>query len=272
MECIWLSANKVDDPRAYYTQWSKSEEKNKCHIIYSTHIWNLERWHREAMETQRTDLWMQRGKERVGQIERAAWKHRCYQMQNQITSGNSLYDTGSRNPELCDDTQGGVVGGGRGLKRKGTRVCLPLIHADVWQRATWHCKAVILRVKVNTFEFKKREIWLPRAMRQGCSIAFTVSSELRLFPVGQSRSTGRKTCLHSQFIWLWKWVMSYFFHFSLIPPFRVSSHSLQSYQRGPHENRGQDFPGGPEVKNSPSNAGDTGSIPGLGRFHMLWDD
>ena len=30
----------------------------------------------------------------------------------------------------------------------------------------------------------------------------------------------------------------------------------------------QDFPGGAVVKNSPANAGDTGSIPGLGRFHM----
>ena len=32
----------------------------------------------------------------------------------------------------------------------------------------------------------------------------------------------------------------------------------------------QDFPGGPVVKNLPANAGDTGSISGLGRFHMLW--
>ena len=31
----------------------------------------------------------------------------------------------------------------------------------------------------------------------------------------------------------------------------------------------QDFPGGPVVKNLPANAGDTGSIPGLGRSHML---
>ena len=32
-----------------------------------------------------------------------------------------------------------------------------------------------------------------------------------------------------------------------------------------------DFPGGPEVKNPPANAGDTGSIPApaQGRFHML---
>ena len=30
----------------------------------------------------------------------------------------------------------------------------------------------------------------------------------------------------------------------------------------------RDFPGGPVVKNPPSNAGDMGSIPGLGRSHM----
>ena len=30
-----------------------------------------------------------------------------------------------------------------------------------------------------------------------------------------------------------------------------------------------DFPGGAVVKNPPANAGDTSSIPGLGRSHML---
>ena len=29
-----------------------------------------------------------------------------------------------------------------------------------------------------------------------------------------------------------------------------------------------DLPGGPVVKNPPANAGDMGSIPGSGRFHM----
>ena len=32
----------------------------------------------------------------------------------------------------------------------------------------------------------------------------------------------------------------------------------------------EDFPGGPMVKSPPACARDTGSIPGLGRFHMLW--
>ena len=33
---------------------------------------------------------------------------------------------------------------------------------------------------------------------------------------------------------------------------------------------GLHFPGGPVVKNPPANPEDTGSIPGPGRFHMLW--
>ena len=33
----------------------------------------------------------------------------------------------------------------------------------------------------------------------------------------------------------------------------------------------QDFPGGPVVENPPTKAGDTVSIPSLGRFYMLLD-
>ena len=32
------------------------------------------------------------------------------------------------------------------------------------------------------------------------------------------------------------------------------------------------FPGGSEVKNLPANAGDTGSVPGPERSHMLWSN
>ena len=34
----------------------------------------------------------------------------------------------------------------------------------------------------------------------------------------------------------------------------------------------RDFPGGAVVKNPPANTGDPGSIPGLGRSHMLWSN
>ena len=36
------------------------------------------------------------------------------------------------------------------------------------------------------------------------------------------------------------------------------------------KNVSKDIPGGPVVKNPPANAGNTGSIPGLGAFHILW--
>ena len=29
MECIWVSSNEVDEPRAYYTKWSKSEREKQ---------------------------------------------------------------------------------------------------------------------------------------------------------------------------------------------------------------------------------------------------
>ena len=38
------------------------------------------------------------------------------------------------------------------------------------------------------------------------------------------------------------------------------------------ENKRECFPGGSVVKNLPANAGDTGSIPDPGRFHMPWSN
>ena len=44
-EHIWVSSNEVDEPGAYYTEWSKSERERQ--ILYiNTYIWNLERWYR----------------------------------------------------------------------------------------------------------------------------------------------------------------------------------------------------------------------------------
>ena len=43
--------------------------------------------------------------------------------------------------------------------------------------------------------------------------------------------------------------------------------SFSQYQTG-----NWDFPGGLVVRNLPANAGDTGSIPDLGRFHVPWSN
>ena len=41
---------------------------------------------------------------------------------------------------------------GVSYKREGTYACLWLTDVDVWQKPTEHCKAIILRLKMNTFK------------------------------------------------------------------------------------------------------------------------
>ena len=43
-EYIWLSSNKVDEPRAYFTEWSKSERGKQISYI-NAYIWNIEIWY-----------------------------------------------------------------------------------------------------------------------------------------------------------------------------------------------------------------------------------
>ena len=43
-EQIWVSCNEVDEPRASYTEWSKSERKKQVSYI-NAYIWNLENWY-----------------------------------------------------------------------------------------------------------------------------------------------------------------------------------------------------------------------------------
>ena len=53
-EHIWVSSNELDEPRAYYTEWSKSERETQIPYI-NTYIWNLERWY------QRSYMWDNKG-------------------------------------------------------------------------------------------------------------------------------------------------------------------------------------------------------------------
>ena len=41
-EHIWISSKEVDEPRTYYTEWSKSERETQISYI-NTYIYNLER-------------------------------------------------------------------------------------------------------------------------------------------------------------------------------------------------------------------------------------
>ena len=50
---------------------------------------------------------------------------------------------------------GRKVGGG--FKREGTYAYPWLIHIDVWQKPTQYCKAIILQLKINKFNYEKKK-------------------------------------------------------------------------------------------------------------------
>ena len=48
--------------------------------------------------------------------------------------------------------------------------------------------------------------------------------------------------------------------------------SEEALTKSPTRKNVQDFPGGTVNKNPPASAGDTGLIPGPGRFHVPWSN
>ena len=58
---------------------------------------------------------------------------------------------------------------GEGFRREGIYVYLWLIHVGVWQKPTQYCKAIILQLKINTFEkmSKMCEAVSPRGRQAG---------------------------------------------------------------------------------------------------------
>jgi len=59
-----------------------------------------------------------------------------------------LYDSGNSNRDSATTQRGGMGKEmGRSFKREETCVYLWLIHADVWQKPTKFCKAIILQLK-----------------------------------------------------------------------------------------------------------------------------
>ena len=80
-ECIWVSFDEVAEPRAYFTEWSKSERERE--ISYSNaYIQNLEKryWRiylqASSGETDIENRLMDMGsrEERVRCMERVTWK------------------------------------------------------------------------------------------------------------------------------------------------------------------------------------------------------
>ena len=145
-EHIWVISNEVDEPRAYYTEWIKSERQ----ILYTnTYIWNLERWYWRIYlqssngETDTENRLMDTGRreERVRWMDRVTWKLNMWNSQWEFPVCLRELKQG-----LCIKLGGGMgkeIGGS--FKREGTYVDLWLIHVEVWQKTTKSYKAIILQ-------------------------------------------------------------------------------------------------------------------------------
>ena len=90
-----------------------------------------------------------------------------------IASGNLLSST-----ELGALWQPKGVRWGRGFKRERTFVYQCLLHADVWQKPTQHCKAIILQLKRNKI-VKKNHPPLPHCIHGEAETQRRVKTSLR---------------------------------------------------------------------------------------------
>ena len=118
---------------------------------FHIYIWNLEingtdePICRAGTETQRqrTDLRSQQGKERVGQVNRAALKHTYYHIQKSQLVGSCSISGSSAWCSVTAQRDGRRWGMREKLKMEGICAYLQLIHT-VWQKPTQHYKAIIL--------------------------------------------------------------------------------------------------------------------------------
>ena len=148
-EYIWVSPSEVYNPRACYTEGSKSERNILLHTHTHTHTHgNLQEWCWHAYLQNRniekdTDLWTQQGKKRVGQAEEHWNLWLCVR---QTAKGGAVYHRELRELSLvlCDNQQRwGGVEGGRAVSQEGTYVYLWLI-LNCYRR-NQHGKAIILQ-------------------------------------------------------------------------------------------------------------------------------
>ena len=89
-ERIWVNANEMDETRAYFIEWSKSEREKQISYI-NAYIWNLQRRYWQTylqgsngdadIENSLMDMGRGGGRsERVGQMEKVTRKHIHYHM------------------------------------------------------------------------------------------------------------------------------------------------------------------------------------------------
>ena len=139
-EHIWVISNVVEEPKAYYTEWSKSEREKQ--ILYiNTYIWNVERWSWWSY-LQRSN-WnadiRNRFVDTVGEGECGrTWESSTemhHRMWNRQPVGICLWDRELKSGAPWQPRGMDGVGCGRQV-REGTHLYLWLIHAAVWQNQT----------------------------------------------------------------------------------------------------------------------------------------
>ena len=128
-EHLWVSSNKVDEPRGYYTEWSKSERERQIPFI-NTNMWDLEIWYWWSYSQGskgNTDI-KNRLLDTVGEECGMIWENST-ETYKQIASGSLIYDAGHQKPGFCDNLEGwGGEEGGRGVQ-EGRDTCMPMANS-----------------------------------------------------------------------------------------------------------------------------------------------
>ena len=120
-EHIWVSY-EVDEPRAYYTEWNKSERERQIPYI-NAYVWSLERWYWWSyMQSSKGDTDIKNrlldsvGEGDGGMIWEKSTETYTLPYVKEIASGNLMYDTGHTELVLHDNLEGwSEEGDGRGL-------------------------------------------------------------------------------------------------------------------------------------------------------------
>ena len=165
-ECIWIHSNEADEPRAYQTEWNKSEMKNKYHVLTHT---SVESRTMELMSLFAGQQWRLRHREQTYghgggggaglRGGRRWWDQWREQHESRYTTAHKIdsqreFATWLRDfkPGLCNKLEGWErVGGGSEVQEGETYVNLWLIHDDGWQKPNKYCKAIIPQLKINEF-------------------------------------------------------------------------------------------------------------------------
>ena len=137
---------------------SEVSQKKKNNYCTLTHIYGIqkngtdEHICRAAMETDIENKLMDVKKGRRRWDE---WREQCgniYTTVCIIACGNFMYESGNSNQgSVTTQRRGMGQEVGRRFRREGTYVYVWLIHVDVWQKPTQHCKEIILQLKINNF-------------------------------------------------------------------------------------------------------------------------